>query len=77
MELKVKLQKPTNKKQEEKRKLNRKNCSELSDDKLYTINFLTLANEEIIEIRLGDAPPHPIHFTFIQKIYQKYVFKLN
>ena len=27
-----------NKKQEEKRKLNRKNVRELSDDKLYTIN---------------------------------------
>ena len=39
MELKVKLQKPINKKQEEKRKLNRKNERELSDDKLYTINF--------------------------------------
>ena len=59
MELKVKLQKPTNKKQEEKRKLNRKNCSELSDDKLYTVNFLMLANEEIIEIRLGEVTPPP------------------
>ena len=69
MELKVKLQKPTNKKQEEKRKLNRKNCSELSDDKLYTINFLTLANEEIIEIRLGEVPSPPS----ISPPFRKYI----
>ena len=48
MELKVKLQKPTNKKQEEKIKLNWKNGRELSDDTLYTVNFLPLANGEII-----------------------------
>ena len=38
MELEVKLQKPK-RKQEEKIKLNRKSGRELSDDKLYTINF--------------------------------------
>jgi len=38
MELKIKLQKPTNKKQEEKRKLRMKNGRN-SDDKLYTINY--------------------------------------
>jgi len=38
MELKVKLQKLINKKQEEKRKMNRKNGMELSNNKLYTIN---------------------------------------
>ena len=43
MQLKVKLQKPTNKKQEEKRKLNRKNGRELSDYKLYTINFFSVS----------------------------------
>jgi len=48
MELNIKLLKPTNKKQEEKRKLNRKNGRQLSDDNLYTINFFLLANGEII-----------------------------
>ena len=33
---------------EEKRKLNRKNGREPSDDKFYTINFFPLANGEII-----------------------------
>jgi len=61
MELKVKLQKHTNKKQKEKRKLNRINGRELYDDKLSTINFLYLA----------------LHFNSIQKIYQNYLLKLN
>ena len=34
-----------NKKQEEKRKLNRKNVRELSDDKLYTINLFRYGME--------------------------------
>jgi len=48
MELKVKLQKSKNKEKEEKIKLNKKNCRELSNDNLYTINSFPLANEEII-----------------------------
>ena len=72
MELKVKLQKPTNKKQEEKIKLNWKNGRELSDDKLYTINFLPLANGEIIWDRAGRCPPpSPFHLHFRKYIRSK------
>ena len=57
MELKVKLQKPINKKQEEKRKWIRKNAGN-SDDKLSTINFFSqLVNGEIIKDRAGRYPP--------------------
>ena len=56
MELKVKLQKPVNKKQE-KRKWKGKNAGN-ADDKLYTINFFPqLANGEIIKDRAGRHPP--------------------
>ena len=41
MELKVKLQKPINKKQEEKRKWKGKTAGN-SDDKLYTIIFFSI-----------------------------------
>ena len=57
MELKVKLQKPINKKQEEKRKWKGKNAGN-SDDKLYTINFFSqMANGEIIKDRAVRRPP--------------------
>ena len=41
MELKVKLQKPINKKKK-KKKMEQKKCRELSDDKLYTIIFFSI-----------------------------------
>ena len=63
MELNIKLLKPTNKKQEEKRKLNRKNGRQLSDDNLYTINFFLLVNGEIIWDSAGRRPPPHLHFT--------------
>ena len=75
MELKVKLQKSTNKKQEEKKEFKQENgYRELSDDKLNTINFFPIG-EWISHSRkkLGGAPPPPP----FQKIYQKYVLKLN
>ena len=70
MELKVKLQKPINKKQEEKRQWTMKNAGN-SDDKLYTINFFSqLAKWEIIKDRAGGRPPLPPVLTYsILKIY--------
>ena len=57
MELKVKLQKPVNKKEEEKRKWKGKNAGN-ADDKLYTINFfLSWRMEKSLKIGLGDIPP--------------------
>ena len=67
IDLKVKLQKPTNKKSEEKRKLNRKKGWEPSDDKHYTMNFFHWRMETPPNI----SPPfHPK-----QKIYQEYMFE--
>ena len=45
------------------KKLNRKNGKELSDDKLYTINFSRCQMETSFEIGLRDVPP-PFHFNF-------------
>ena len=49
-----------NKKNEEKRKLNRKNGRELPDNKLYTIILFLQQMETTLEMGLGDIPP-PFH----------------
>ena len=64
MKLQSKIAETYKLKQEEKRKLNRKNGRELSHYKLYTIHFSRWGMEISFEIGLGDVPP-PLHFTSV------------
>ena len=57
IEFKVKLQKQTNKKQEEKKEIEQENGRELSNDKLYTINLSRWRMETELEMGLETSPP--------------------